>query len=748
MIRAFQWDLARLHFFVALGTFPLLGAQPDAIVPSATTWSEVVASSDSLARLRACTAFALTAAPEQITEAFANLGSLPPETHERTAFQLGQGLAQRHPEAALAWLNANNPGVPNVSSSLRAGVFAGVGLSAPDLAIPMLVELQQGQHRHRDAAGSFFEAVAAQHPDRVEELLAHCPDAVRNLFLHQRGFQASLLDNLPQLALTFALRFEAPENLRPETWNSMIPVSPLPGMIDRWATRDPAAALAWTEKHLDSATRQTAVGLILHRASTQPEHLDFIRSLALSTEHPFAAEARSRYADALNRLPPAELWTRARQDRWAVLPHHAASMLAEHLSTLPADEVRDALRKNPPPAAAAPTSIAPILEAWAYVDPAAALTWTRNINNDADRDRILIRLLPTLFETAPDFAAAAYIALPPGASREQLSASIAIQFAHSDLESGFAFANALTLPAERSRALESLSDFAAKHDPATFAELLSRNSNSTANDAARARNFAAAWSRHDPGAAIAWLRDQPRDPLYSWRYDGTLDRAARHAPDRLIALIGGMPHSADRTAFIGGLAREQALRRPEEVADLIATLPTAHERAGLHAETLRAVAKDDPAHAAALAVSGTFGPTDIRQLNAIADVWSARSATDAARWFDTLPPEYRSSGQVASRIAIEFGRQNPDAAIAWLDSLPANSPAHEVAVWNIAAGLSEHYPLRAWDVALAAPESIRADRVTRVYRNLHNQNRALAERLINQPDLPPDLRDAVLAAVP
>src|SRR5690606_7338222 len=137
---------------------------------------------------------------------------------------------------------------------------------------------------------------------------------------------------------------------------------------------------------------------------------------------------------------------------------------------------------------------------------------------------------------------------------------------------------------------------AAKHDPAPFAELLSRDFTSTSEDAAQARRFAAAWSRHDPGAALAWLRNQPRDTAYSWRYDGTLDRAARHAPDQLIALIHEQPHSPDRTAFIAGLARQQALHRPEDVAALIATLPTAHERAGLHAEVLRAIAKDDPAH--------------------------------------------------------------------------------------------------------------------------------------------------------
>ncbi len=749
MLRAFQWDLARRFSLVVLIGVTWTGTASGVTTPPATTWREVVAATDPLSRIHAGTAFALNASAEQLAAALKNLDALPPETRERTARHLGQGLAQRHPEAALDILNSQPPGSRPELPSLRAGVFAGIGFSAPDLAIPLLTDFQQGKNRHLDDIEAFFEALSAHHPDRVEDLLDHCPAATRRLFLFQTAFRNNLLETNPALALTLALRHGPEENHRPETWSaSMLPVSPLPGMIADWAKRDPASALAWTERYLEGATRQAIVGILLYHAGEQPEHLDFVRSIALSAEHPFRAEARSRYASILNRLPPDELWTHARRDNWAIFPQHGASSLAEHLANLPADEVRDALRASPPPATADATHIVPIIEAWAQVDPAAALAWSHDIDDETTRTRILSQLLPTLFETVPDLAASTYAALPADASRAQLSASIAVQFARADLEGGFAFANSLALPAERSRALEALGDFAAKHDPAPFAELLSRDFTSTSEDAAQARRFAAAWSRHDPGAALAWLRNQPRDTAYSWRYDGTLDRAARHAPDQLIALIHEQPHSPDRTAFIAGLARQQALHRPEDVAALIATLPTAHERAGLHAEVLRAIAKDDPAHAASLAASGTFGPTDIRQLNAIADVWSDRSATDAARWFDTLPLEYRTSGQVASRIASDFGRQNPEAAVAWIRTLPPNSRAHEIAVWNISAGLAEHYPTRAWEVALAAPDSVRAEQVTRTYRRLLHDNRALAERLINQADVPPELRDAVLAGSP
>ncbi len=550
------------------------------------------------------------------------------------------------------------------------------------------------------------------------------------------------------MALTDALRHNPDGTPLFGNGRSFFPTSRLPGLLATWAGREPDRALDWVVTTLAPAEQARAADTVFHQIDVRSPHVELLRTVALSPEHPAHASAASRYQAVLDELPPSEVWEHVRRGAWAFLPWQAAASLGDHLATLPDDALREAFLTNPPPAAVDPDRLTPLLDAWAFADPEAAAKWSRDLTDEHARHRAVQHLLPLLAETAPELALDTYAAFPPGHVRDQLAANLAVTFSHLDPALAFDFATSLALPDERSSALRALGESAAKRDPAAFAQLLATDPALTAHGWPLPIEFAANWSEHDPAAALLWLQAQPRDRDRGWHYDKTLAATARHAPDALLDLINALPHSANRTAFIAAFAGEHTLGRPAEVAALIASVPGERARTTLHAASLRAIAAADPDHAASLIAAGTFGPTDIRHLNALAETWAKRSAADAARWFDTLPPELRTSGAIASRIAADLARQDPEAAVPWYHSLPENSRAREIGAWNVSSGLAERYPTRAWAIALAAPESVRVEQVTRTYRHLRAANSPLAERLLRDPAISPELRDAVLAASP
>ncbi len=159
------------------------GTTHRAVPPPPATWTDVVNAPDTLSRMRAYTAFALTAAPKQIMDALPSLDAppphaLPPDVRSHAAFRLGQGLAQRHPVFAVATLT-DPPSAPLANPvPFRAGLFAGLGQAAPNLALPFLTApVTATSPASTDALRAFFAALASHHPERVEAALEACPDA-------------------------------------------------------------------------------------------------------------------------------------------------------------------------------------------------------------------------------------------------------------------------------------------------------------------------------------------------------------------------------------------------------------------------------------------------------------------------------------------------------------------------------------------------------------------------------------------
>jgi hypothetical protein len=181
----------------------------------------------------------------------------------------------------------------------------------------------------------------------------------------------------------------------------------------------------------------------------------------------------------------------------AVVALHQFSRARE----LPAVGVADSSRPIP----------APPLAKWderrlielAKSDPMEAIRFSRQLENGAERERILIAALEILKDRNPALAAEIVAGLPPGDFQQVAAAQVATRFARIDPVAAWGWARALPDDRTRLRAVREVAAAWAESDPKSATGAVA----SLASERERqlsALALATVWTRRDPVASLAW----------------------------------------------------------------------------------------------------------------------------------------------------------------------------------------------------------------------------------------------------
>jgi hypothetical protein len=136
-------------------------------------------------------------------------------------------------------------------------------------------------------------------------------------------------------------------------------------------------------------------------------------------------------------------------------------------------------------------------------DPLEAIRLAQQLENGAERERVLIAALEVLKDRNPALAAEIIAGLPPGDFQQIAAGQVAVAFARIDPVAASAWARALLDDGTRLRAVREVAAAWAESDPKSAAGLAA----SLASERERqlsALAVATVWTQRDPVASLAW----------------------------------------------------------------------------------------------------------------------------------------------------------------------------------------------------------------------------------------------------
>jgi hypothetical protein len=239
-----------------------------------------------------------------------------------------------------------------------------------------------------------------------------------------------------------------------------------------------------------------------------------------------------------------------------------------------------------------------ILESWSHKDPAAAIEAARGLPEGELRDGAIGRVAQIVVASDANAAFALIEEIPEGPLRDLLSSSIATYLGET----------------EPARAAEWYSRMVSGKDREEgLTQILSK------------------WTRFDPDAALNWA--------------------------------AGRPNASDLAEVIQYMARELTGDEPDKIVARIEQLPIDAHRAAVRGVAQR-WSFSDPEAAAAWARGLRDEKAQANAMGALAGEWGNREPAAAARWIESLPSGL-ARDEAVSTFSGRTAHRDPEGSIAW-----------------------------------------------------------------------------------
>jgi hypothetical protein len=270
-----------------------------------------------------------------------------------------------------------------------------------------------------------------------------------------------------------------------------------------------------------------------------------------------------------------------------------------------------------------------VLQTWARSEPAAALGWIHQFVPREFQASALAALLPEVARSAPQTALAALAELPARV-RNATFKDVLRQWAQVDPAAVAQYTTNLPMVRQRAEA---------------------------------AWSVAAAWSRQDLPASLAWVQSLPAGREQEDGYSGVFVVLSRTDPAQAAALLAAVGRTNAQVCYpwASRIAENLAGADPAAAAEWARQLPDARLRQD--------------------ALQRSF------------DRWSAHDPGAAAAWAVALPADPARQDYL-ERIAAGWAASDSQAAVLWVNGLPAG-PEHEAALKGLCNGMAINDPVQA-----------------------------------------------------
>ena len=485
-------------------------------------------------------------------------------------------------------------------------------------------------------------------------------------------------------------------------------------MLGSWAAHDPSGAAA----QLLTLPRQTALG-----------SMDRIAA-AWAKSDPSAAMswAQSLSDPALRRSALSNtITTIAQRD-----PEQATALAAAQ----PAGERRLLM-----------TGIASSL---ARADGTGALAWAQALTDPQERQRCLSAVADGAGYNDTDTARAAVQQLPAGAIRNQALERLGNRLSWTDPIAARDWA--LTLkPNEQALVMRQVVQQLAGTDVAA-AEKLADSLPQTGDNEWAWRSIAGSKALTDPASALTWAGALDTEQARLAATSAVFEQWASHSPDKAAAALAGITDLNLRRAAAEKLGASWANRSPAEATQWAASL-TGDDRIAALSAVWNASAADDPraagtslATAATSADSATATDKLATSAATIAAAWTGQNPADAAAWAVTLP-DGKIREQALGQVAGEWARYDPAGVSEWINGLP-HDRSRDAAIGQLVNRIVKTDPESAftWAASVENTEQ-QAETLKSAATAWKAINPEAARAAVQNAALPEDVRSRLMEAI-
>ncbi len=385
-----------------------------------------------------------------------------------------------------------------------------------------------------------------------------------------------------------------------------------------------------------------------------------------------------------------------------------------------------------------------LFQSWAAKDPHAAWKAALSLTAEQERDRVLTHVSNQFDLSRPDAAFQLVMDLGMGSSRKQVLRQLFSRWAKSNLQAAQAYLDAHpNLPVSSDVFANAVAENAMSNPHLALQQMLALPTAKDREDALR--SIIRHWHGKDADATTNWALSQT-DPLLREIALKSLTRAmANENPRRALEFLfqHGTEHSMH--SELSGIIMSWAQKDPAAAFDyMVANTETLSNMSWVYSSVLRDLTQSEQVNLVARIPEGKVKNQVIDQL--------ARQHIEGARYAQAVValnvlPDSSERDSTLQRLGETWGKDNPQAAAAWLKHQP-DSTDRDMVVAGYAAALAATSPMVAIQWAQSIPdEKVQVTTFKNIAMRWMRTNPQEAQAWLQSLNLPQGEKDGILRGV-
>jgi len=490
-------------------------------------------------------------------------------------------------------------------------------------------------------------------------------------------------------------------------------------LIDEWAEKDAAGALAWSATLSPPYRLQQTRGEILAAvAAADPD-----RALALAAKIQGDDDRRSAIctiAETIAATDPRRGLALVHAQGGFSKAHHAHQILSAWASTEPAAAWAAALAW--PQAGSRDQACLSVISTWASQDRDAALSAILQLPNGNRKRMAMEAFYSSWSAESPKDAYAAVMALPSGPERSRALASAISGWAQHDPRGAAAALDQLPHNQQRIQLMHQVFGQWAQQDPLAASAAAGNLPPRQRQEAITA--IAGTWSWKDPKSALTWAKSLTDPHSANLAMSAVFPALVREDAESAAATWRTLTPRQQRDQ-LPELMQNWAYQDKDAALAFARSLSKPQERASALGAAAAGMGLDNPTALNSLLSEIPDGPLRIEAMQRIAQQQAHSDPEGLASWLQSVPEAART------RVLVEngywIGNFDPKLAIALLDSTPDATTEATHLLSSVAQNYASEDPTAAlaWARSIPSPEG-RSAALSQTLRALAEQDPAAA----------------------
>ena len=285
------------------------------------------------------------------------------------------------------------------------------------------------------------------------------------------------------------------------------------------------------------------------------------------------------------------------------------------------------------------------------------------------------RIFSAWAEKAPSAAIAALNNIADPDSHKLAFKGIARSLASEDPERAWEFAQSATGKKQRDSALAEITSQLAQRDPDQALSLINSLEKGSTYETVLEK-FSTSWMGADPEAALSWIESLPAEQKQHavGRHSSLF---THHEPNRIVKLLDSLPSNSETAHLYSSLAQNWSKADPEASLAWVKQLPTGKNRVDAMESLISSLAENDPQKAATLLEEEPLNQASRYQYRRLVSTWAQRDPEAAFSWIKSMQLPENIYSSVVSNAISRMAQDTPEKAAEYTLQLTDNAARKE-----------------------------------------------------------------------